>query len=136
MNGVSVSFDAERSYGMKESSRGHRRLLTKRKRGKGGGSSAGGATWRKYGGGGSGHPAGHAAGGDRRRSARRGSAGEGAKGGPVGVAATGPLAWAGPSAQCRFRFKQRFLNQNNFKRSKAGFFLIKNFQINYGFAEN
>jgi hypothetical protein len=30
----------------------------------------------------------------------------------------------GPREPCRFVIKPRFLNQNNFKRSKAGFFLI------------
>jgi hypothetical protein len=48
--GVSASFGAERSRGTKESSRGHRRLLTKRKREMGGrgrhhAEEGGGAVW-------------------------------------------------------------------------------------------
>jgi hypothetical protein len=82
--------------------------------------------------GGSDRPTGHAASGDGRRSTRRGSARAGVKGG----SGRGGHGWAGPSALCQFRSKQRFLNQNNFNRSKAGFFLIKNSQINYGFASN
>jgi hypothetical protein len=82
--------------------------------------------------GGSGGPTGRAAGRGARWSARCGSAGEGTKGGPVGVGHGGAVAVGQPKGIVTFCFIQSHFNGTDMIRSEDGLPELKKFQIKYG----